>query len=103
MMKKPPMKTSRLPYKIIQGLRKEAMAWDRARSHESEAEVTAGLERAEAFKTSRPPREPVSVRLDPQDIFLLKSLARRQGVPYSQLLAQWVHERVVKETRRRAG
>ena len=97
------MNRSRLTDKIIQRLRKEAQAWDRARVLESEAQVTAALERAEVFAVSRPAREPVSVRLDPQDIFLLKRLARRQGVPYSQLVAQWVHERVTKETQRRAG
>lgn len=97
------MKTSRLPDKTIQRLRKEAVAWDRAVAQESERRVTAELERAEVFRVRRPAREPVSVRLDPQDIFLLKRLARRQGILSSQLLAQWVHERVVKETRRRAG
>ncbi len=97
------MNRSRLSDKIIQTLRKKAQTWDRARFLESNTEVTAELERAEVFAVSRPAREPVSVRLDPQDIFLLKRLARRQGIPYSQLLAQWVHERVVKETQRRAG
>jgi len=97
------MKISRLPDKIVQRLRKEAITWDRARSRESARSVTAELEKAEVFRVLRPPREPVSVRLDPQDIFLLKRLARRQGIPHSQLIAQWVHERVVRETRRRAG
>jgi len=97
------MKASRLPEKIIQRLRKEAAAWDREAARESEGNVTAQLEKAEFFKLSRPAREPVSVRLDPQDVFLLKRLARRQGIPYSQLLAQWVHERVVRETQRRAA
>jgi hypothetical protein len=60
------------------------------------------LEEADAFAATRPPREPVSVRLDPQDIFLLKRLARRRGIAHSQLIALWVHERVVRETRRRA-
>lgn len=97
------MKASRLPEKIVQRLRKEGLTWDRATARESEGKVTAQLEKAEVFKLSRPAREPVSVRLDPQDIFLLKRLARRKGVPYSQLLAQWVHDRVVRETQRRAG
>ncbi len=97
------MKTSRLPDKIIRRLRKEAVTWDRAMVRKSEGRVIAQLEKAEVFRLSRPPREPVSVRLDPQDIFLLKPLARRKGIPYSQLLAQWVHERVVKEIECRAG
>ncbi len=97
------MKASRLPEKIVQRLRKEALTWDRAMARESEAKVTAQLEKAKVFKLSRPSREPMSVRLDPQNIFLLKRLARRKGVPYSQLLAQWVHDRVVRETQRRAA
>jgi hypothetical protein len=97
------MKGSRLPEKIVQRLRREAVMWDRAVARESEGRVIAQLEKAEVFRLSRPAREPVSVRLDPQDIFLLTRLARRKGIPYSQLLAQWVHERVLKEARRRAG
>ncbi len=72
-------------------------------TRESERCVSVELERAEVFRVSRLAREPVSVRLDPQDIFLLKRLARRQGIPHFQLLEQWVHERVLKEARRRAG
>jgi hypothetical protein len=97
------IETSRLSDKIIQRLRKEAITWDRAKSRESARSLTAELEKAEVFRVLRPPREPVSVRLDPQDIFLLKRLARRHGIPPPQLIAQWVHERVSKETRRRVG
>lgn len=97
------MKTSRLPDWITQMLRKEAVMWDRATARESEGKVTAQLEKAEVFRMRRPAREPVSIRLDPQDIFLLKRLARRRGIPYSQLIAQWVHEQIVKETQRHAG
>lgn len=97
------METSRLSNKIIKRLRKEALAWDRTMARESEAIVTSQIEKAEVFRLSRPAREPVSGRLDPQDIFLLKRLARRKGVQYSQLLAQWIHEQIVKETQRHAG
>ena len=65
------MKGSRLPEKIVQRLRREPVAWDRAMARESEGRVIAQLEKAEVFWLSRPPREPVSLRLDPQDIFLL--------------------------------
>lgn len=97
------MRTSRLPDRIVDRLRKEAQAWDRARDRESEAALNAQLDRAELFSVGRPAREPVSVRLDPQDILLVKRLARRRGIPYSQLLAEWVHERVTKDARRRVG
>ncbi|HEY7678409.1 MAG TPA: hypothetical protein VIG69_15160 [Candidatus Methylomirabilis sp.] len=97
------MKASRLSEGIVQRLRKEARAWDRARKKETDHEVAAALEEAGVFRVSRPAREPVSVRLDPQDIFLLKRLARRRGIPSSQLIVLWVHERVLKEAKRRAG
>lgn len=97
------MKSSRLPEKIVQRLRREALAWDLATRKETDGQVTALLEKAEVFRVTRPPREPVSVRLDPQDIFLLTRLARRKGIPSSQLIALWVHERVARETKRRAG
>ena len=97
------MSTSRLPARIVQRLRKEALAWDRARTAESDREAAARLDEAEVFTVSRPAREPVSVRLDPQDIFLVKRLARRKGIPSSQLLGLWIHERVVRETGRGAA
>jgi len=70
-------------------------------ARESQKHVSIELGRAEVFKVSRPAREPVSVRLDPQDILLAKRLARPKGTPHSQLLAQWLHERVVQETQHR--
>lgn len=71
------MKGSRLPQKIVQRLRKEALAWDRAGQEETGDQMTALLEKAQIFRVTRPAREPVSVRLDPRDIFLLRRLARR--------------------------
>ena len=97
------MNASRLSGRIVQRLRKEAVAWDRAKAKESDERVAGLVEDAEVFRVGRPIREPVSVRLDPQDIFLLKRLARRKGIPSSQLIALWVHERVAKEAQRRAG
>jgi hypothetical protein len=97
------MTTSRLSAGIVERLRKETRAWDRARISESEREVAARLDEAEVFTVNRPAREPLSVRLDPQDVFLLKRLARRLGIPPSQLLGIWIHERVVREAKRRAG
>src|SRR5574341_1990438 len=64
------VRMSRLSERIVQRLRTEAVVWDRARTRESDREVTARLGEAQVFKISRPAREPVSVRLDPQDIFL---------------------------------
>ena len=97
------MKMSRLPGRMVQRLRKEAAAWDRARAVESDRQVNQQLEDADVFAIARPAREPVSVRLEPRDIFLVRRLARRKGLPPSQLLSLWVHERVVREARHRAG
>jgi hypothetical protein len=97
------VKMSRLSERIVQRLRKEGVVWDRERTRESDLEVTTRLDEAQPFRVSRPAREPVSVRLDPQDIFLLKRLARRRGIPSSQLIALWVHERVAREAKRRVG
>ena len=97
------VKALRLSERIVRRLRKEAGAWDRARMTETDDEVGTLLNGAKVFKVSRPAREPVSVRLDPGDIFLLRRLARRKGIPSSQLIAVWVHERVAREARRRAG
>ena len=97
------MTTSRLSAGIVRRLRKEARAWDRARASEPEREVAARLDEAEVFTVNRPAREPLSVRLDPQDVFLLRRLARRLGLPPSQLLGIWIHERVAQEAKRRAG
>ena len=52
--------TCRLSYaphsKIIQRLRKEAVAWDRRRARGFEAEVIKELEKADVFSVSRPAR-----------------------------------------------
>ena len=97
------MKTSRLPEKIVKRLRNEARAWDQTRAAESDRDAARALEKTPVFVMSRVAREPVSVRLDPTDIFLVRRLARRKGVPSAQLLALWVHERVAAETKRRVG
>jgi len=55
------------------------------------------LNKAEPFKTPRPARQPVSLRLDPYDIAMIKRLARKKGVPHTQLMAFWLHEKVEHE------
>jgi len=35
--------------------------------------------------------------MDPFDISMIKRFARKKGVPYSQLMAMWLHERMEKE------
>jgi hypothetical protein len=55
------------------------------------------LENAGPFKVSRPPRQPVSLRLDPFDISMIKRIARNKGIPHTQLMVLWLHEKVAQE------
>lgn len=88
---------SRLPTKIRRRLKREAAQLDAAIAQENPHEVQESLEQAEPFLASRPPRQPVSPRLDPYDLALAKRLARRKGIPYTQLIGMWLHERVEHE------
>ena len=55
------------------------------------------MDRAEPFVAPRPVRLPVSLRMDPFDIAMRKRAARRKGIPYTQLMAMWLHERIEHE------
>ena len=61
-----------LPTRIIEKLRKEAGEWDAAIQAESPQKVQAMMDQAEPFVASRPVRLPVSLRMDPFDIAMLK-------------------------------
>jgi len=37
------------------------------------------------------------VRLDPFDLALLKRIARNKGIPFTQLMSMWLHEKVEQE------
>ena len=37
---------------------------------------------------------PVSLRLDPFDVPMVKRLAHKKGIPHTQLMALWLHERI---------
>ncbi len=87
----------RLPKKIRKGLQEEAFEWDGAIADESPEQVQKLLDKTEPFKVPRLPRQPVSLRLDPFDISLLKRIARKKGIPYTQLVAIWLHERIEQE------
>jgi hypothetical protein len=88
---------SRLPKNISRELLSEARQWDAAVQQEQPEKTKQLLEEADVFKASRPPRQPVSIRLDPLDISMTKRLARRKGIPHSQLMALWIHERIDRE------
>ena len=88
---------SRLPKRTSNRLLKEAREWDQTVEKESPKQVEYLLEKAEVFKVPRPPRQPVSLRLDPFDLSMAKRIARKKGIPHTQLMALWLHERIGKE------
>jgi len=88
---------SRLPKEIRNNLKEEAKEWDSIIAKESPEQVQKLLDEAETFKVPRPARHPVSLRLDPFDISMVKRLAHKKGIPHTQLMAIWLHERIDKE------
>ena len=88
---------SKLPRKTRNDLKEEATWWDRKISQESSEQIQELLNDAEPFKVPRPARQPVSLRMDPFDLSMIKRLARKKGVPHTQLMAIWLHERVERE------
>jgi hypothetical protein len=94
---------SRIPKKTRNNLKEEATWWDSSISRESPEQIQELLNDAEPFKIPRPPRQPVSLRMDPFDLSMIKRLARKKGVPHTQLMAMWLRERVEKEKRLHAS
>jgi predicted DNA binding CopG/RHH family protein len=88
---------SKLPKKIRDKILEEAKEWDTAIAGERVEDVQKQLSEAELFKAKRPPRQPVSLRLDPFDISIIKRLARKKGIPHTQLMALWLHEKIDQE------
>jgi len=88
---------SKLPTAIKKNLQKEAIKWDEDIRDESPEKIEQLMNEAELFKTSRPTRQPVSLRMDPFDVSMIKRFARKKGLPHTQLIAMWLHERVEKE------
>jgi predicted DNA binding CopG/RHH family protein len=90
-------KMKKLPKRTKLGLKREARAWDSSIAKEKPEEVSGLLGKAQLFVARRPPRQPVSVRLDPFDLALLKRIARNKGLPFTQLMSMWLHEKVEQE------
>ena len=88
---------SRLPGRIRKGLKKEAVEWDASISKESPEKVVDLLDTSEVFVARRLPRQPVCLRLDSYDVSILKRIARRKGIPFTQLMSMWLHERIEQE------
>ncbi len=87
----------KFPKRIKMGLKSEARAWDSSIMKEKPEEVSGLLGKTQLFVARRPPRQPVSVRLDPLDLALLKRIARNKGLPFTQLMSMWLHEKVEQE------
>jgi hypothetical protein len=87
----------KLPKKIRDRLLKEAGEWDAVIASEDEAKMQVLLNDAEPFEVPRPPRQIVSLRMDALDISLLKRIARKKGIPYTQIMAMWLHEKIEHE------
>jgi predicted DNA binding CopG/RHH family protein len=90
-------KMKKLPKRIKMRLKREAHAWDSPIAKEKPEEISGLLDKAQLFVARRPPRQPVSVRLDPFDLALLKRIARNKGLPFTQLMSMWLHEKVEQE------
>jgi len=75
---------SKLPQKTRNDLREEAAWWDTKISQESSEQIQELLNDAEPFKVPRPARQPVSLRIDPFDLSMIKRLARKKGVPLKE-------------------
>jgi predicted DNA binding CopG/RHH family protein len=90
------MKTISLK-ETIKALSKEARQWEKEIAEEKLEQTARLLEEAEPFVAHRPPRLPVSLRLDPRDLSLAKRIARGKGIPFTQLMAMWLHERISRE------
>jgi predicted DNA binding CopG/RHH family protein len=88
---------NRLPKEIKKDLKEEAKEWNSTIAAESPEHVQKMLDQAESFKVPRPARQPVSIRLHPFDIAMVKRIARRKGLPHTQLMATWLHERIERE------
>jgi hypothetical protein len=90
---------SRIPEKTRKDLKQEAVRWEKEISRETPEQIQGLLNDAERFQVPRPPRQPVSLRMDPFDLSMIKRVARKKGVPHTQLMAIWLRERIEKEKR----
>ncbi len=87
----------KLPEKIRKKMKEEARSWDASIANEKIEKVQELLDRAEPFVASRPARQPVSLRIDPFDLSMAKRIAHRKGIPFTQLMSLWLHEKIEQE------
>jgi len=51
------------------------------------------------IKFVRKPKKTIALRLDPDDIKSVETIAQRKGLSYTSLLRMWIKEHLSKETR----
>ena len=87
----------KLPKKIRERLLREGGEWDAVIAAEDEAKTQDLLNAAEPFVVPRPPRQIISLRMDAFDVSMLKKIARKKGIHYTQIMAMWLHEKIEQE------
>jgi predicted DNA binding CopG/RHH family protein len=88
---------NKLPEKMRKRLQKEGRSWDASIARENPEETARALDQAEVFKAYRPIRKPISLRMDPFDLSMARRIARRKGLPFTQLMSMWLHEKITQE------
>jgi predicted DNA binding CopG/RHH family protein len=56
-----------------------------------------GDTRESEIRFIRKPKKTVAVRLDPQDIQSVESIAERKGLSYTALIRMWIKEQLARE------
>ena len=51
------------------------------------------------IKFVKKPKKTIAIRLDPDDIKSVETIAQRKGLSYTSLLRMWIKEHLSKETR----
>ena len=51
------------------------------------------------IKFVKKPKRTIAIRLDPDDIKSVETIAQRKGLSYTSLLRMWIKEHLSKETR----
>jgi predicted DNA binding CopG/RHH family protein len=51
------------------------------------------------IKFVKKPKKTIALRLDPDDIKSVETIAHRKGLSYTSLLRMWIKEHLAKETR----
>lgn len=80
----------------------EACFWDKNDSTKyfdqfKPAEVKLSPALKEQVNLKREIKKPITLRMDPNQINIIKEIAAEKGLPYQTLIRMWITERVKKE------